>query len=61
MRHIMPILPIISLFSLLGVNGALATDIEINHGYQSNPYRLSADYPASRVIEARFQHDGSGE
>ena len=46
-----------ALASALSVtNVAFATDLEIMHEYQSNPYQLSDDYRGSRLINARIFH-----
>ncbi len=41
---------------LLTNNIAAATDLEIMHEYQSNPYQLSDDFVGSRLINARIFH-----
>ncbi len=46
---------------LLLTNHAAATDLEIMHEYQSNPYRLADDYSGSRLINARLFHEESFE
>ena len=49
------------IIGMLMANSSSATDLEIMHEYQSNPFRLSDSYTGSRLINTRLSHEESFE